>query len=92
MEMITNNQELEINYKWGNGAWTYYLVIPGTAQLVSKWGLLKVSGTIDGVEVKSINLAPRKSADRIISINKEIRDALGKTTGDKVVVTLFLHI
>ena len=55
-------------------------------------GLLKVSGTIDGFPVSNINLAPRKGEDRIISINKKIRDAIGKTGGDPVMVTLYLHI
>lgn len=45
-------------------------------ELQYKWGLLKVSGTIDGYEIKNINLAPRKEEDRMISINKRIRDAI----------------
>lgn len=92
MKELIYNQELELQYKWGYGAWTYHIVIPGTANLVGKWGLLKVSGTIDGYEIKNINLAPRKEEDRMISINKRIRDAIGKTGGDKVIVSLFMHI
>jgi len=51
-----------------------------------------VSGTIDGFPVNNINLAPRKNSDRIISINKSIRDAIGKTGGDTVMVTLYVHL
>lgn len=51
-----------------------------------------MSGTIDGYEIKNINLAPRKEEVRMISINKRIRDAIGKTGGDKVIVSLFMHI
>ena len=92
MEKILDNEQLILQYKWGFGAWTYHLRIPNTAHLVGKWGLLKVSGTIDGFPVSNINLAPRKGEDRIISINKKIRDAIGKTGGDTVLVTLYLHI
>lgn len=91
MIKIIDNQELKLEYKKGFGAWTYHLKIPNTANIEGKWGFLKVSGTIDGYEITSINLAPRKNEDKIISINKKIRDAIGKSGGDTVNVTLFLH-
>jgi hypothetical protein len=75
MIKIVDNQELKLEYKKGFGAWTYHLRIPGTADIEGKWGFLKVSGTID----------------KIISINRKIRDAIGKSGGDTVNVTLFLH-
>ncbi len=56
------------------------------------WGKLKVSGLIDNFKLKEINLAPRKGEDKIISINKEIRNSIGKGAGDKVKVTLYLYI
>ena len=52
---------------------------------------MKVSGTIDDYEVKDLNLAPRKNEDKIISINRKIREAIGKGAGDTVKVTLYLH-
>ena len=88
---ILTNRVLTLEYIPGFGAWTYHLRIPGTAELSNKWGFLKVSGTIDGYEIKNINLAPRKGEDKLISINKSIRDAIGKTGGDQVKVTLNLH-
>ena len=91
MLKIIDNQMLELKYKEGFGAWTYHLRIPDTADIVGKWGYLKVSGTIDHYEIKNINLAPRKNEDKIISINKKIRDAIGKSGGDMVTVTLYLH-
>lgn len=92
MELLLENVQLELKYKPNFGAWTYHLRIPNTKDLDSRWGFLKVSGTIDGYEIKNINLAPRKNEDKIISINKKIRDAIGKTGGDTVTVTLYLHI
>ena len=91
MIKIIENFELQLQYKKGFGAWTYHLRIPGTASIRGKWGFLKVSGTIDHYEIKNINLAPRKNEDSIISINKKIRDAIGKSGGDMVTVTLYLH-
>ncbi len=92
MELLLENVQLELKYKPNFGAWTYHLRIPNTKDLDSRWGFLKVSGTIDGYEIKNINLAPRKNEDKIISVNKKIRDAIGKTGGDIVTVTLYLHI
>lgn len=91
MIKIIENEILELHYKKGFGAWTYHLRLPRTASIKGKWGELKVSGTIDNFEVKNINLAPRKDEDKIISINKEIREAIGKSGGDMVTVTLYLH-
>lgn len=91
MTLLIENQTLKLEYKKGFGAWTYHLRIPGTAAIEGRWGFLKVSGTIDGYEIKSMNLAPRKNEDKILSINKQIRDAIGKSGGDPVLVTLFLH-
>ncbi len=64
MIKIIDNQELKLKYKKGFGAWTYHLSIPGTFNIEVKWGYLKVSGTIDDYEIKSINLAPRKNEGR----------------------------
>lgn len=91
MITLIKDQLLKINYKKGNGAWTYHLVIPNTAHLQGKWGSLKASGQIDDYVIEEINLAPRKNKDKLISINKDIRDALQKTGGDEVKVTLHLH-
>ena len=91
MKKIVDKQKLELIYKSGNGAWTYHLVIPNTADIDGTWGSLKVSGLIDDYELKEMNLAPRKNEDKMISINEEIRKATGKTGGDKVTVTLYLH-
>lgn len=91
MIKIVDNQQLKLEYKSGFGAWTYHIRIPHIEHIIGKWGTLKVSGTIDGYEIKGINLAPRKNEDKIISINKKIRDSIGKSSGEMVTVTLYLH-
>ena len=91
IKKIVDNKKLELVYKKGNGAWTYHIVIPNTADIDGTWGSLKVSGLLDDYELKEMNLAPRKEEDKMISINEEIRNAIGKSGGDKVTVTLYLH-
>lgn len=91
MKKIVDHQKLELIYKKGFGAWTYHIVIPNTKDIEGTWGSMKVSGTIDDYELKEMNLAPRTNADKMISINGEIRKAIEKTGGDIVTVTLFLH-
>ncbi|APS40626.1 protein of unknown function [Salegentibacter agarivorans] len=91
MKKIVDKQKLELIYKSGNGAWTYHIVIPNTADIDGTWGSLKVSGLLDDYELKEMNLAPRKEEDKMISINEEIRKAIGKSGGDTVTVTLYLH-
>lgn len=80
-----------MQYLAGFGAWTYHLRLPNTQEIEGKWGFMKASGTIDGFAVKNINLAPRTGEDKIISINEQIRDAIGKTGDDTVLVDLYLH-
>lgn len=91
MITLLENQILTLNYVPDFGAWTYHLRIPGTKDIVGRWGELKVSGTVDGYPISRLNLAPRKGEDKLVSINQEIRSAIGKTGGDQVLVTLYLH-
>ncbi|MGE4571818.1 MAG: DUF1905 domain-containing protein [Candidatus Izemoplasmatales bacterium] len=90
MIKLLDHEKLVIQYRENFGAWTYHLRIPNTESILGKWGFMKVSGYIDDYEIKSLNLAPRTNEDKILSINKKIRDAIGKTAGDEVTVTLYL--
>lgn len=91
VEELIVDEELVLQHRPGFGAWTYHLCIPGTEAIRGSWGSLKVSGTIDGYAVHGLNLAPRKGEDKIVSINKDIRNSIGKGAGDVVTVTLYLH-
>ena len=90
MKKILDKQKLILQYKPGFGSWTYHLVIPDSAKIKGMWGSMKVIGKIDDFIIPELNLAPRQNADKIISINKEIRKAIKKDAGDTVIVTLFL--
>ena len=91
MNYIVENEKLMLQYIPGNGAWTYQLIIPNTKDIKGKWGDLKVSGTIDGYEIKNKYLGPLKNSDKKMSINSEIRNAINKDGGDTVIVTLYLE-
>ena len=88
---IVQNEKLTLQYIPGNGAWTYQLIIPNTKDIKGKWGDLKVSGTIDGYDIKNKNLGPVKNSDKKMAINSEIRNAINKQGGDTVTVTLYLE-
>ena len=90
MDYLVKDEKLELRYQPGKGAWTYHIQIPDSKDIVGKWGSLKVSGTIDGYKIESINLFTIKGQDKLISINEKIRKAIRKTGGDYVHVTLYL--
>ena len=90
MEYLVKDKKLELRYEPGKGAWTYHIQIPNTKHLVGKWGSIKVSGTIDGYKIESINLAKLGDEDKLISINAKIRNAINKSGGDLVTVSLYL--
>ena len=90
MNCIIKEEQLVIQYNPGKGAWTYHLRIPNTKDIKGKWGDIKVSGLIDNYKVERKNLAPTKGSDKILSINNIIRQAIYKSAGDTVTVTLYL--
>ncbi|MFZ2453391.1 MAG: DUF1905 domain-containing protein [Trichococcus flocculiformis] len=51
---------------------------------------MKVRGTIDGYGFGVMNLMPLRDKNAIMSINAKIRKSIGKSGGDKVVVTMWL--
>ena len=66
------------------------IIIPNTKHLKGKWGDLKVSGSIDNYKFECKNIAPKKGYDKLLSINSEIRQAIGKDAFD--IVTVPLHL
>jgi hypothetical protein len=90
MNYLIKDEELQIQYIKGKGAWTYHLRIPNTQNIKARWGFLKVSGTIDQYPIESKNLMPIKGSDKLLSLNASIRKSINKNAGDTVVVTLFI--
>ena len=87
---LIDNKRVKLRYVPGNGAWTFHVVVPNTKHLEGGWGYIKVRGTIDGYEIKTMNLAPRKGQDMLLSINSDIRKAIKKKGGNMVTLTLEL--
>lgn len=90
MQQLICQQELELQFLPGKSSWSYFLQLPHTKDIKGKWGEIKVTGTIDSYNIELMNLAPLKGQDKILSVNAAMRKALGKTAGDRVMVTLYL--
>jgi hypothetical protein len=88
MEYLIKEEKLLLEYHPGKGAWTYHIKIPNTNHIKSRWGFLKVSGTLDHHRIESKNLMSIKGQDKMLAINESIRKGIGKTGGDFVTVTL----
>jgi hypothetical protein len=90
MEYLVKDEQLELKYVPGKGAWTYHIQIPNTKHIVGKWGFLKVSGFIDDYKLEAKNLFTISGQDKMLSINNTIRKAINKSGGDIVNVSLYL--
>lgn len=90
MEYLVKDQELELRYEPGNGAFTYHILLPNTSHIKGRWGFLKASGTIDEYLIRSKNLFTISGRDKMMAVNAEIRKTLHKTAGDRLRVTLWL--
>jgi Domain of unknown function (DUF1905) len=90
MNYLIKDEQIELKHQPGKGAWTYHIEIPNTKHIIGKWGFLKASGTIDGYKIEAKNLFTINGKNKLLSVNQTIRDAINKSGGDMVTVTLYL--
>ncbi|MES2485927.1 MAG: YdeI/OmpD-associated family protein [Bacteroidota bacterium] len=73
----------------GKGGWTYISLPEIEKDKDAPFGIVKVSGTIDDVEIKQYSLMPYDNGSLLMAVKAEIRKKIGKEEGDYVQVTLY---
>jgi hypothetical protein len=88
-DLLLVDRSYQLQKFLGKGGWTY-AAIPQIQQDKHAWfGLVKVSGSIDGYEISNVHLMPMGNGTLFLTVKAEIRKIIGKQEGDWVHIILY---
>jgi hypothetical protein len=73
----------------GKGGWTYARIPEILQNKKNHFGWVKVTGTIDGYEIKKYHLMPMGNGKLFLPVKAEIRKKIKKSEGDYVHIILY---
>ncbi|MBC6993046.1 YdeI/OmpD-associated family protein [Neolewinella lacunae] len=82
--------QLLLQKKDGKGGWTFAVITGIPPEARDKLGLVRVSGSIDGAELRQFNLLPLAGGGQLLPVKTAIRKKIRKQAGDYVHVILYL--
>ncbi|MDN3203899.1 YdeI/OmpD-associated family protein [Algoriphagus sediminis] len=88
MELILEG-EIYLERFSGKGGWTYVPLKKESFNGVESFGMLKVSGQIDGYKFDNKNLMPKGDGTLFLPVAKAIRNEIQKEAGELVYIKLF---
>lgn len=83
------DQLLTIEKYPGKGGWSYVMIDGIPPDKKSKFGSVRVKGTIDNYEISQYNLMPAGNGRLFLPIKTEIRKKIRKEAGDTIHVILY---
>ncbi len=87
MSRMTRNFKVRLERFEGTGTWTYFTVPFNVEHVFGSRARVAVKGEIDGHAVRG-SLMPHGNGTHFFVVNKEIRTAIGKESGDSVRASL----
>lgn len=72
------------------GGWTYVAVPKITVERKMPFGMIRLSGSIDGYDIIKCHLMPMGNGKLLLPVKAAIRKAIKKKEGDKVHVVLYI--
>jgi len=87
--MLLIEDEFLLEKFQGKGGWTYFHLSKDNLPIGSRFGLVKVSGSIDAYCFDDKHLMPMGNSLLFLPISKPIRKEIGKEEGEFVYVKLY---
>ncbi|OYQ44375.1 hypothetical protein CHU92_02455 [Flavobacterium cyanobacteriorum] len=88
MQPLVDNKYLLERFS-GKGGWTYARIPEIQAGIAIPFGMVKVSGTIDGYKISAYHLMPMGNGQLFLPVKAAIRKKIKKEEGDYVHVVLY---